>query len=183
MAQGLWPSLCPQQPHPAAEWATFCRDAGLPAHNIGTGHSPHWDHWATVSQKYRRSEQRLHWDSMTQCQKTHTGSSRGAALYELQVNPMADEKSLRNMGGMRGRGRKETKAATYFYEMKKIKAKGKTQPLQSEVFCLPLGLNAANARLRWRTMGSPQGHSFSLINLNSSPYRSAHLHFSLLVGF
>lgn len=87
------------------------------------------------------------------------------------------------MEGMRGKDRKETKAATYFYDMKEIKAKGKTQPLQSEVFCLPLGLNAANAKIRWRTMWQPQGHSFSLINLNSSLYQSAHLNFSLLVGF
>lgn len=50
--------------------------------------------------------------------------------------------------GMRDSDRKETKAATYFYEMKEIKAKGKTKPLQSEVFCLPLGLNAANAKIR-----------------------------------
>lgn len=39
----------------------------------------------------------------------------------------------------------KSKAATCYYEMKKIKAKGTTQPLQSEVFYLPLQLNAASA--------------------------------------
>lgn len=59
--------------------------------------------------------------------RTQEAAEEQRFIYELQVNPVANEKLLHNMEGRRDEDRKGTKAATYFYDVKEIKAKGKMQ--------------------------------------------------------